>query len=69
MAANEAHGDILQPTTLDTWGETGLPRTPRGAMVRIVTHDPDALKAVHEFLEFQIMDHRTGDSATVGKPS
>lgn len=54
---------------LDTWGETGLPWTPRGAMVRIVTHDPDALKAVHEFLEFQIMDHRTGDSATVGKPS
>jgi len=25
VAANEAHGDILQPTTLDTWGETGLP--------------------------------------------
>ncbi len=25
VAANEAHGEILQPTTLDTWGETGLP--------------------------------------------
>jgi hypothetical protein len=39
--------------------------TPKGAMVRIVTHDPDALKAVHEFLRFQIKDHRTGDSAAV----
>jgi hypothetical protein len=30
-------------------------------MVRIVTHDSEALKAVHEFLAFQIKDHRTGD--------
>jgi len=35
--------------------------TPRGGMVRIVTHDSEALKAVHEFLAFQIKDHRTGD--------
>lgn len=41
--------------------------TQRGAMVRIVTHDPDALKAVHEFLAFQIRDHRTGDSVSVEK--
>ena len=39
---------------------TYLP-TQRGAMVRIVTHDSEALKAVHEFLAFQIKDHRTGD--------
>jgi hypothetical protein len=39
---------------------TYLP-TQRGAMVRIVTHDSEALKAVHEFLAFQIEDHRTGD--------
>jgi hypothetical protein len=39
--------------------------TPKGAKVRIVTHDPDALKAVHEFLRFQIKDHRTGDSVAV----
>jgi hypothetical protein len=37
--------------------------TPRGAKVTIVTHNPKALKAIHEFLEFQIKDHRTGDSA------
>ena len=32
-----------------------------GGEVRIKTSDPDAVKAVHEFLVFQIKDHRTGD--------
>lgn len=31
---------------------------PRGAQVRIVTTDADAVAAVHEFLAFQRMDHR-----------
>jgi len=35
------------------WGST------RGGQVRIATHDPQALKAVHEFLGFQTQDHRT----------
>lgn len=35
--------------------------TKRGGQVRIKTTDADALKAVHEFLVFQIRDHRTGD--------
>jgi uncharacterized protein (TIGR03435 family) len=39
-----------------------------GGMVRITTLDPVALKAVHDFLEFQIEDHRTGDSAQ-GSPA
>jgi uncharacterized protein (DUF2249 family) len=39
--------------------------TDRGGQVRIMTHDPEALKAIHEFLEFQIQDHRTGDSTEV----
>ncbi len=39
--------------------------TGRGGQVKIVTHDPEALKAIHEFLEFQIQDHRTGDSPEV----
>jgi hypothetical protein len=43
---------------------TYLP-TPRGGMVRIVTHDSEALKAVHDFLAFQIEDHRTGDPIDV----
>lgn len=31
---------------------------PRGGQVRITTRDAEALKAVHEFLAFQRMDHR-----------
>jgi hypothetical protein len=30
---------------------------PRGGAVRITTHDPDALAAVHQFLAFQRRDH------------
>jgi hypothetical protein len=32
-----------------------------GGQVRIVTKNSEALKAVHEFLRFQITDHKTGD--------
>lgn len=35
--------------------------TPKGAQVRIATTNSEALAAVHEFLRFQIKDHRTGD--------
>ena len=31
---------------------------PRGAKVRIHTATPETVKAVHEFLAFQRMDHR-----------
>jgi hypothetical protein len=31
--------------------------TERGAQLRITTHDPEALAAVHDFLRFQIRDH------------
>ena len=33
---------------------------PGGGEVRITTSDPEALRAVHEFLAFQRDDHRTG---------
>ncbi|MEX0843265.1 MAG: hypothetical protein WD960_02860 [Gemmatimonadota bacterium] len=33
---------------------------PRGGEVRIVTRDPEALQAIHEFLAFQRDDHRAG---------
>jgi hypothetical protein len=36
-----------------------------GGSVRITTKDEKALAAVHEFLRFQITDHRTGDALTV----
>ena len=41
--------------------------TPAGGRVDIVTTDPESLSAVHDFLRFQIADHRTGDSTTVRK--
>src|ERR1043165_1725016 len=34
----------------------------RGAAVRISTTNPRALKAIHDFLRFQIKEHKTGDS-------
>ena len=40
-------------------------KTERGGKVRITTKNPDALKAVYEFLRFQIADHHTGDSTRV----
>jgi hypothetical protein len=39
----------------------------RGAAVRISTKNPSALKAIHDFLRFQIKEHKTGDSLLVGK--
>jgi hypothetical protein len=41
--------------------------TERGAQLRITTHDPEALAAIHSFLSFQIRDHRTGDPLEVQK--
>ena len=40
--------------------------TEHGARVRIETSDPKLVDAVHDFLRFQIEDHRTGDPITVG---
>ncbi len=39
--------------------------TERGGQVRITTDSKDALAAVHEFLRFQIEDHKTGNSLRV----
>jgi len=43
--------------------------TTAGARIRITTKDPDAVNAVHQFLNFQIEDHRTGDSNAVKPPA
>jgi hypothetical protein len=40
-------------------------KVPNGGRVRIVTKNPEALAAVHEFLRFQITDHQTGDPVMV----
>jgi hypothetical protein len=39
--------------------------TPLGGRVDIVTTDRDALAALHEFLRYQIREHKTGDRGTV----
>jgi hypothetical protein len=44
-----------------------LETTEKGARIRITTKDPDALRAVHEFMRFQISDHQTGDSLDMTK--
>jgi hypothetical protein len=38
---------------------------PAGGRVRIKTANRDALKAIHEFLRFQIADHHTGDTTDI----
>jgi hypothetical protein len=38
---------------------------PAGARIRITTENAQALDAVHAFLLFQIIEHRTGDSAII----
>jgi len=40
---------------------------PRGGEVRIVTADPDALRAIHEFIAFQRRDHHAGGTADDGR--
>jgi hypothetical protein len=37
----------------------------RGGRVRISTNNSEAVKAIHEFLRFQIKDHQTGDSGEI----
>ena len=39
--------------------------TAKGGRVDIVTSDPATLAAVHQFLKFQIAEHKTGDPTTV----
>ena len=41
--------------------------TPVGGRLDVFTTDKDALAAVHEFMRFQITDHKTGDPLTITK--
>jgi hypothetical protein len=41
--------------------------TPGGGRVDITTSDPAGVAAVHEFLKYQITEHKTGDSTKVSK--
>lgn len=42
-----------------------LKETPQGARIEIITKNKEALSAIHDFLRFQISDHKTGDSADI----
>jgi hypothetical protein len=39
---------------------------PQGAKIQIETSSPETTDAVHAFLLFQIVDHKTGDAPTIG---
>ena len=39
--------------------------TENGGQVIITTTDPEALTAIHDFLVFQIREHKTGDKTTL----
>lgn len=42
-----------------------LSEIPQGAKIRIETSRPETTDAVHAFLLFQIVDHKTGDSPAI----
>lgn len=47
--------------------EYKLESTEKGARIRITTKDAEPLRAVYEFLRFQITDHQTGDTTEITK--
>jgi len=82
IAGKFAAGDFNAPMLIHSRVPPGVPtlkrmkdavtyqfkETERGGTVRITTQDAEALKAVHDFLRFQINDHQTGDSLEVTEP-
>jgi hypothetical protein len=75
IAERFSHGDFSMPHEIHARVPPGVPEmtelkdrityvfheTEKGGEVRITTQDDRALKAIHEFLRFQIEDHHTGD--------
>jgi hypothetical protein len=71
IAAAFAKGDFTRPFETHAEVPPGVPsmqrlktvirykyeETARGGLVRMTTSDPDALKAVHEFLDYQAREH------------
>jgi hypothetical protein len=47
--------------------EYRVEETPNGARVRVSSQNPKAVAAIHDFLHFQIQDHKTGDSTAISK--
>jgi len=79
IAKKFSEGDFAAPMFVHAQTPPGVPVMKRlkaeikyqfkelehGARVRISTNDSEAVKAIHEFLRFQIKDHQTGDSGKV----
>ncbi|HEY6401680.1 MAG TPA: hypothetical protein VI479_09750 [Blastocatellia bacterium] len=79
IAKKFSEGDFAAPMLIHAQTPPGVPsmrslkaeikyefeELERGGRVRISTSDPDAVKAIHEFLRFQIKDHRTGDPGEI----
>jgi hypothetical protein len=79
IAGMFAKGDFQAPMLVHDKTPPGVPvlqrrigevsyvfsKTERGGTIRITTKNAEALTAVHEFLRFQISDHRTGDTTEV----
>lgn len=57
--AQEVPGTAVMAAKKDAIAYT-FNELPRGGEVRIVTRDPEAVRAVHEFMAFQRSDHRSG---------
>lgn len=45
----------------------GFENRDKGAAIQIRTKNPDALKAIHAFLSFQISDHQTCDTNAISR--
>ena len=81
IAGKFASGDVSAPMLIHAKTPPGVPvmrqlrstieykfeETERGGRIRVMTNNAEALAAIHEFLRFQISDHRTGDSGEIEK--
>lgn len=81
IAERFSEGDFAAPMFIHAHAPPGVPamqrlkaaikyqfeELERGGLVRISTNEPGAVKAIHEFLRFQIKDHQTGDSGKIEK--
>jgi hypothetical protein len=79
IAKKFSEGDFTAPMLIHAQTPPGLPTMrrlkteikyefqtlERGGRIRISTNNPEAIKAIHEFLRFQIKDHQTGDSGEI----
>jgi hypothetical protein len=78
-----SHGDFEIPMFVHDQTPPGVPamkqhardiqydvkETEAGGQVTLSSHDREAIDAIHDFLKFQIREHKTGDPETVVQPA